>query len=159
MQMILFCGLQGAGKSTFFRDRFTETYLLISKDLMRGVRRPAQRQTEMLHLALAARHSVVIDNTNPSPAERTPLIEIARSYRASIACYYFATPVKQAIERNAQRSGKARVPAVAIYSTAARLVPPAYTEGFDRIYYVQIAENSTAEKPEWEIQEMPHEQP
>lgn len=158
MQMILFCGLQGAGKSTFFSTHFAQNYLLISKDLMRGVRRPAQKQSELLHLALAAQHSVIIDNTNPSPDERVPLITIAREYHASVICYYFVTPVSMAIKRNAQREGKARVPAVAIYSTAARLVPPAYAEGFDKIYYVRITEHSTSEKPEWEIEEMPHEQ-
>lgn len=159
MQMILFCGLQGSGKSTFFREHFADIYLLISKDLMRGVRKPAQRQCKLLRLALTAHHSVVIDNTNPSPDERASLIEIAREYDASVIGYYFVTPVRRALERNAQREGLARVPPVAIYSTAARMVPPTYAEGFDRIYYVQITEKSTRETPEWKIEEISHEQP
>lgn len=155
MEVIIFCGLQAAGKSTFFRERLAETHLLISKDLMRSTRRE-QRQTELLHLALQARHSVVIDNTNPTPAERTPLIEVAQAYHASVIGYYFLTSVKEAIKRNQQREDKARVPPVALYSTAARLAPPTYAEGFDKIYYVQVAENSTLDAPAWIIEEMLH---
>lgn len=154
MDVILFCGLQASGKSTFYRERFSTTHLLISKDLLRNNPRPERRQAELLHLALQARHAVVIDNTNPAPAIRAPLIEIARSYHASVIGYYFTAAVKQALERNQQREGKARVPPVAIYSTAAKLVPPAYTEGFNRLYYVRIAEDSTRDAPMWEIEEM-----
>lgn len=156
MDVLLFCGLQAAGKSTFYRAHFLTTHLLISKDSMPLVKRKDQRQQELLHLALQAQHSVVIDNTNPTPAERVPLIELARSYHAQITGYYFVTTTQKAIARNQQRSGKANVPPVAIYSTAARLTPPTYAEGLDKIYYVQIAENSSADAPRWQIEEVHH---
>jgi|SRR5579875_2269367 predicted kinase len=155
MELILFCGLQASGKSTFYRERFSATHLLISKDLISSSRKE-RRQEQLLHLALQANHSVVIDNTNPMPAQRVPLIEIARSYNATVAGYYFVTPVKQALERNQQREGKARVPPVAIYSTATRLIPPTYAEGFDKIYCVRIAEDSTKDIPAWKIEEIDH---
>jgi len=42
------------------------------------------------------------------------------------------------LERRAwRREGKARVPDVAIFVTAARLEPPSYEEGFDRIWLVK----------------------
>jgi|SRR5579883_1292067 predicted kinase len=156
MDVILFCGLQAAGKSTFYRERFSTTHLLISKDLLRNNPRPERRQAELLHLALQARHSVVIDNTNPAPATRAPLIEIAHSYQASVIGYYFVTSIKEAMERNQQREGKARIPPVAFYSTAAKLVAPTYAEGFDTLYYVRIAEGSTRAAPLWEIEEIQH---
>ena len=133
MNVLLFCGLQAAGKSTFYREHFLTTHLLIGKDLMRNNSRPARRQIELLHLVLQAGHSVVIDNTNPMPAERLPLIEIAHSYHAPVLGYYFVTTTQLAIERNQQRTGKASVPSVAIYSTAARLTPPTYAEGFNTL--------------------------
>jgi predicted kinase len=154
MEVILFCGLQAAGKSTFFRTHFAETHVLISKDLMRNNAHRERHQQELLHLALQARHAVVIDNTNPTPEVRAPLIAIARSYDASIFAYYFITSVKDALERNQQRTGVARLPPVALYSTATRLKPPTYAEGFDRIYHLCIAQQSTAACPLWEKKEL-----
>lgn len=154
MNVILFCDLQAAGKSTFYREHFLATHLLISKDLMPNNPRPARRQIELLHPALQTEHSVVIDNTNATPADRAPLIGIARTYHAFVTGYYFVTSVQQAIARNQQREGRARVPQVAIYNTAARLIPPTYAEGFDALYYAYIAENSTLTAPAWRIEEI-----
>ncbi|HEX7737357.1 MAG TPA: ATP-binding protein [Ktedonobacteraceae bacterium] len=158
MDVLIFCGLQAAGKSTFYREHFLSTHVLISKDLMPNTARPARRQAELLHLALQAQHSVVIDNTNPTLAERVPLIEIAHNYQARVTGYYFVASAQQALERNRQRTGKANIPAVAIYSTAAKLIPPTYAEGFDTLYYVHIAENSAATAPAWRIEEIAHEE-
>jgi predicted kinase len=154
MEVLLFCGLQAAGKSTYYREHFASTHLLISKDLMGKLGRKEQRQRELLHLALAAGHCVVIDNTNATPAERVPLLEIAHSYGASVGGYYFRTTTGEALARNAQREADARVPPVALYSTAARLLAPTYAEGFDSLYYVHIAAHSTRELPTWKIEEI-----
>jgi predicted kinase len=154
VEVLIFCGLQAAGKSTFFQTHFAETHLLISKDLMGKSSRRGQKQTKLLQMALQAQNAVVIDNTNPTRTDRVPLVEIAHTYQAKVAGYYFATPIKQAVERNQQRTGKARVPAVALYSTAARFIEPTYAEGFDTLYYVQIAEGSTLESPTWVIEEI-----
>lgn len=155
MEVIIFCGLQASGKSTFYREHFSITHLLISKDLLRANRRPERRQAELIQMALEAQHSVVIDNTNPTLQVRASLIDQAHAYHATTIGYYFSTSVSQALTRNQQRTGQARVPAVAIYSTATRLVLPTYGEGFDQIYYVHIAENSTLITPTWVIEETP----
>jgi hypothetical protein len=42
------------------------------------------------------------------------------------------------MERNRQRTGKALVPDVGVFSTLKKLERPTYAEGFDRLYYVQI---------------------
>ncbi len=154
MNVLLFCGLQAAGKSTFYQTHFLTTHLLISKDLLTHNKNKERRQRELLHLALQAQHSVVIDNTNPTPAERIPLIEIAHSYQAQVIGYYFTTTTRLALQRNAQRAGIASVPPIAIYSTASRLVPPAYAEGFDTLYYVQIADDSTPATLQWQIEKV-----
>lgn len=154
MDVLIFAGLQAAGKSTYYQEHFLLTHLLISKDLMRNVKQKERRQRELLHLALQARHSVVIDNTNPTPTERIPLIEIPHEYGATVSGYYFATTTQQALMRNQQREGPARIPPVAMYSTAARIVPPTYAEGFDKIYYVQIDEHSTLTNLAWRVQEL-----
>lgn len=68
--------------------------------------------------------------------------------------YYFVASTQQALERNRQRAGKAQVPPVAIYSAAAKLIPSTYAEGYNALYYVHTAEDSTATALTWRIEEI-----
>jgi predicted kinase len=149
MELVIFIGLQGSGKSTFFRTHFAATHEYMSKDLLRNNKHKSRRQAQLIEQALAAGHSVVVDNTNPTVEDREPLIHLGRAYNATIVGYYFESHVKESLERNEQRSGWARVPKVAIYVTAKKLVKPSYAEGFDKLYYVRITDNSTFEMREW----------
>ena len=103
---------------------------------MKTVRNRDDRQRQLIEAALDHGKSVVVDNTNPAPAVRAPLIEIGRRHGARVVGYHFDVPVKTAIERNRRREGKERVPDVAIYVTSKRLVPPNFEEGFDEIHVV-----------------------
>lgn len=149
MELIILMGLQASGKSTFYRLHFATTHAHVSKDLFRNNKRPDGRQMHLVEEALKAGQSVVIDNTNPTPEVREPLIRLAHAYGAEVIGYYFESETRSSIERNKTRSGKARVPDVAIYVTAKKLVRPTYTEGFDRLYYVRIGGNSGFEVGEW----------
>lgn len=138
MDLVIFVGLQAAGKSSFYRTHFAATHVLVSKDVLRNNRHPEHRQRILIAEALAAGHSVVVDNTNPTIAERAALIALGRDAGATITGYYFPTTTQEAREHNRQREGRARVPDVAIYATAKRLEVPSYAEGFDRLYWVRI---------------------
>jgi predicted kinase len=143
MELILFIGLQASGKSTFYRTHFATTHEHISMDLLQNTKKPRQRQMILLEAALQAQKSVVVDNTSPTIEDRQPLIQLGCLYGAKITGYYFESSVRQCIERNKQREGKARVPDVAIYVTAKKMVHPTYEEGFDILYDVSISENGT----------------
>lgn len=143
--MILFIGLQASGKSTFFHTRFATTHEHVSKDLFRNNKNRNRRQAQLIEAALQEGKSVVVDNTNPTIEARRPLIQLGREYGAKIVGYYFESQVRRCLERNRQRPGKARVPDVAIYATAKRLVLPSYSEGFDELYSVCITGESTFE--------------
>ena len=80
----------------------------------------------------------MVDNTNPTVEERRPLIELGRRFGARIVGYSFESGVRECLARNALREGKARVPDVAIYATAKRLVPPSCAEGFDELLCVRL---------------------
>lgn len=138
-ELVIFVGLQGAGKSTFYRERFSATHAYVSKDQFPNHHQPARRQARLIQQALEAGQSVVVDNTNPTPEVRAEIIALGRAHGAEIVGYYFDSPVRESLARNAQRAGKARVPPVAIYATARRLVPPTYAEGFDRLHTIRIA--------------------
>ena len=82
---------------------------------------------------------MVVDNTNPTGEERRPLVALGREHGARVVGYYFEAGVRGCIERNRGRRGKARVPDVAIYATAKKLVPPSRSEGFDELFRARIA--------------------
>ena len=132
-ELIIFVGLQASGKSTWYRNHLAATHVHVSKDLMTNARNREEKQREMIEAALAQGKSVVVDNTNPTPAVRAPLVEIGRRHGARVVAYYFETTVKDAVARNRLREGKARVPDVAIFVTAKKMVPPGFTEGFDEV--------------------------
>ena len=89
-ELVIFMGLQGSGKSSFYRSRFMTTHDLISKDLLRNNRQPARRQQHLLQNSLSGGRSVVVDNTNPTREERAGLISQGRAFGAWIVGYFFS---------------------------------------------------------------------
>ena len=132
LSLVIFVGLPASGKSTYYFRHFADTHVHVSKDLLpRG-----GRQELLIEKALAAGRSVVVDNTNPSPDARAPLVALGRKHGARIVGYFFEVDVKTALARNRGREGKARVPDVALFVTKKKLVPPSYDEGFDEIHVI-----------------------
>ncbi len=142
MEVVVFVGLQAAGKSTFHRERFAATHVLVSKDLLRNNRRPQRRQMRLLDEALSEGRSVVVDNTNPTVEDRAAIIRLARERGASVVGYFFDVPIAECLRRNAERSGKGRVPDAALFITARRLQRPTLDEGFDRLERVGFDEGA-----------------
>ncbi len=132
MQVIIFVGIQGAGKSTFYRDRFSDTHVRINLDMLRT----RHRERTLFEACIACDQHVVIDNTNPTAADRARYIEPAKAAGAEIRGYYFSSRVSEAMRRNIERVGAKRVPDKAILGTAGRLELPTLSEGFDALFYV-----------------------
>jgi len=134
----VFIGFQAAGKSTFCAQRFADTHVVVSKDALRNNRRPERRQRELIAEALEEGRSVVVDNTNPSKAERAGIIETVRaaSPRARIIGYLFTSSLTDCRIRNTARPERTRVPDVGFFAAAKRYEAPSISEGFDELWAV-----------------------
>ena len=140
-ECVILVGLPASGKTTFYTRRFASTHRHISKDHWSNVARKDARQAELLRDALSAGFSVVVDNTNPALIDRAGIIAIAREFGARVIGYHFTATTREAVGRNRGREGKQRVPDVAIFTKAKRMVAPTQAEGFDALYRVAIRED------------------
>lgn len=143
MEAVVLVGLQGAGKSSFVKDRLFQTHVRISLDLLRT----RSRERGLLAWCLSTGQRFVVDNTNPTKTVRSHFLQAAKANGFSVTGYYFASRVEDCLRRNAARSGPERVPDVAILATAKKLELPTLEEGFDRLFYVRLAEG------DWVVEE------
>jgi predicted kinase len=149
MQMVIFIGIQGAGKSTFFKKYFFDTHIRINLDMLKT----KHREKLLTEACFEAKQPFVIDKTNATIEQRAKYIALAKKYKFMVAGYYFASDPAAAIERNNRRTGKAKIPEKAIHSTYSRLQIPAFEEGFDELFYVKIddANNFIVENRQTEV--------
>src|ERR1044071_4428585 len=85
MEAVLFIGIQGAGKSTFYLRRFADTHVRINKDMLKT----RYREQVFLHASILAKQPFVGDNTNVLASERAKYIEPAKAAGFRIVGYYF----------------------------------------------------------------------
>jgi predicted kinase len=132
-------GLQASGKSTFYARCLSGRYALVSKDLFpQGSRNKQRRQMRLVEEHLAARRPAAVDNTNPSPQEWAPLVELAHGHGATVTAYWFPPDVAGSLRRNAAREGRERVPDVGVLATLKRLRRPSPADGFDEVREVRF---------------------
>ena len=128
-EAVIFVGLQGSGKTTYFNNHFAATHAYVSRDVLQT---PA-REAAFLRECLGSERSFVVDNTNATRAARAGYIREAKAAGFHVRCYFFDTPVRMAIGRNNHRKDKKPVPVPAILRTAKHLEPPSVEEGIDEI--------------------------
>jgi len=134
MEAVIFIGIQGSGKSSFFRERFFDTHVRVNLDMLR-----TRRREELLVAAcLEGGQSFVVDNTNPLPSDRVRYVVPARAAGFRTVAYFFEASLRAAMERNNLRTGKQKVPAPAVAAAFKKLIPPTADEGFDEIYTVKL---------------------
>jgi predicted kinase len=137
VELVLFIGLQGSGKSSFYKERFYATHVRLSRDLLKT----RHRERRLLEVCLETGQRVVVDNTHPRRVDRADCIRMARGANFRVMGYYFKTTVAAAMARNEQRIGPAKIPKVGLFTTYKRLEPPAMDEGFDELYCVVLTED------------------
>ncbi len=137
MEAIILTGIQATGKSTFYTERFFNTHVRISMDLLNT----RNKEQVFLDICFAVHQAFVVDNTNPMRSDRRRYIEQAKLHKYRVIGYYFRSDPKEVMERNKKRTGKERIPESGIRGAYNRLEIPTYDEGFDELYYVKIRNN------------------
>jgi predicted kinase len=137
MEAVILIGIQGAGKTTFYGERFFDTHVRISLDVLRT--RPRERA--FLETCLRTGQPFVIDNTNVRAAERVVYIEAAKRAGFRVIGYFLEATLGDALRRNAQRAGRAKIPAAGVGAALKRLEQPKLEEGFDELYLVTFDES------------------
>ncbi len=137
MEAIILSGLQGAGKSTLCRDRYWDSHVRINYDMLRT----RHRETVLLAACIETRQPVIIDATNPTAQARSRYLLPCRQAGYRIIGIEFRIALDLALARNAARTGKARVPDIALRATARKLEPMSLSEGFDEIRLAIVTVN------------------
>lgn len=145
MEAVIFVGIQGAGKSTFFKHKFFDSHIRINLDMLRT----KNREKLIFEACLEAKQKFVVDKTNLTKEDREKYISEARKFGFRVVGYYFQADLKRAIERNNQREGKAQVPEKAILGAFKRLQIPQFDEGFNELFYVLITEENQFVVENW----------
>ena len=120
MEAVILCGVQGSGKTTLYRDRFAATHEHVSLDVL-GSR---AREAALVETCLEECRPFVVDNTNPTVADRARYVEPARAAGFKVIGY---------LVEGDGRSVHVGPATTAV--TARRFVRPAPEEGFDELWH------------------------
>ena len=132
-KMVIMMGIQGSGKSTFYHKYLEEEYIRVNLNTLKT----RYQERLLIQKCIEERNNFAIDNTNPTKEDRQRYIPMAREAGYRIIGYFMESKLQPCIERNNQRTGKAKIPAAAIAATSNRLQIPSYDEGFDELYFVK----------------------
>ena len=131
--MVILMGLQGSGKSTFFNTEFKDKgYEHISMDILKTRRKEAER----IQTCLDENRSCVIDNTNPTKADRARYITPGKHCDFRMVGYFLQSRLSDCLERNEKR--ERQVPKKGILATFNKIEMPSLDEGFDELNFVSI---------------------
>ncbi|MBV9081411.1 MAG: AAA family ATPase [Acidobacteriaceae bacterium] len=140
-EAVIFVGLPGSGKTTYFQEHFAATHEHVSRD----VQQSTAREAALIDECLRSGRSFVVDNTNATRAVRALYIRRAKAAGFRILSYFFDTPARTAIGRNNHRKDKRRIPVPAILKAAKHLEPPSLDEGIDEIETIRPEPDSDRE--------------
>ena len=136
--IIVLTGSPASGKTTITNRLKADGYEVISQDHLKTQAKCKKIATQLLKEG----NNVVIDNTNPTTAQRKVWIDIASSLKITeIVSIHMTTPKQTTLHMNSYRNIydntkdplKNKVPDVAIHTYYKRLEPPLLAEGFSKL--------------------------
>ena len=136
MQLIILIGIQASGKTTYYLQNFFDTHIRINLDMIKT----RHRESILFNACLESQTKCVIDNTNPTKADRARYIKPAVLKGFQIVGYFFLPNIELSIRRNEIR--KNPVPEVAIFSTLNKVQTPLFSEGYDKLFFIRSEQNN-----------------
>jgi predicted kinase len=137
-EAVLLIGIPGSGKTTFYRERFFNTHVRLSLDLLKT----RERESALLRACLSVWQSFVVDNTDVMVEERSPYIAAARAAGFRVTGYFFQANVRRSIALNKKREAGKAIPVYGVLRAYKRLVPPGRSEGFDALFLVDFGKDN-----------------
>lgn len=130
-EVIIMVGFPGSGKSTFINKQLIpNNYYIVDGDTLK---------TPVKMLKDANKHleqSIVFDATNGTIEKRKIYIDFAKENNMNVRCIWVATPIEEALENVKERyekTGKKKIPAVALMTYQKNFEEPNDTEGCEVI--------------------------
>lgn len=145
MEAVIFIGVQGAGKSSFYKARFFNSHVRINLDMLKT----RYREALLLRACIESKQPFVVDNTNVLAAERAVYIDAAKSAGFAVTGFYFGTRLNDALLTNKTRPEPERVPEKGLLGTYKKLQIPQRAEGFDHLFYVTRGDDGDFVVQEW----------
>lgn len=156
-RLFMMVGAPGTGKSTFVLNNMKEDFIYISRDEIRysfleeGDDYFAKERKVFNEFILRINEAImwddypniIIDATHLTKASRAKVLKRLATVD-EIRAMVMTTPLEVALERNAKREGRTRVPDDVIKSMYNSFELPTKEEGFNSIAYIN--ENGIAER-------------
>ncbi|KAL4797329.1 polynucleotide kinase 3 phosphatase-domain-containing protein [Aspergillus venezuelensis] len=143
LELVIFSGSPAAGKSTFYWEYLKPLdYERVNQDILKT--RPKCIRVAKEHLA--AKRSVVVDNTNADVATRSEWIGVAKELNVPIRCIYFSASPAICKHNNAVRAAntslnpesRKSLPGIAFGDFGRRFKEPTLGEGFQDVIRVDF---------------------
>ncbi|KAK4993064.1 DNA kinase/phosphatase Pnk1 [Elasticomyces elasticus] len=144
VDVVLFCGSPGSGKSTFYATHLRPLgYERVNQDILKTRERCLKFASE--HLSRG--ESVVVDNTNADAETRAQWVKLAKQFDVPIRCILFTAEAKLCEHNDTVRAlggslmnpeGRKMLPRVAFAGFASRYREPTLKEGFQDITKVDF---------------------
>ncbi|KAG4087239.1 polynucleotide kinase 3 phosphatase-domain-containing protein [Neocallimastix lanati (nom. inval.)] len=133
IEMIIFVGYPGSGKSHFAKKYLLpKGYVHINQDTLKT----ADKCLKAAENELEMKHSVVIDNTNPSKDKRIKFIKIAKKLNIPVRCFKFETDEEISLHNNKYRQivkDETLIPNIAYRFYNSNYSEPTLSEGYEEI--------------------------
>lgn len=139
--MVVMMGLQGSGKTTFYKRRYGK-FEHISMDLLKTRKRVGSALQKCIDKHL----DCVIDNTNPTKTDRARYIVPGKNCGFRVIGYFMQSKLSECLVRNEKR--ERQVPKKGILATYNKIEMPSLQEGFDELNFVSI-ENGGFKISKW----------
>lgn len=130
--MVIMMGIQGSGKSEFYRRYLSDEYIHVNLDTLNT----RNKEKLLIEKCFAESKNIAVDNTNPTTKDRARYISPAKENGYRVIGYFMQSILSECIARNNMREGKKKIPANAIAATSNKLEMPSRKEGFDELYFV-----------------------